>query len=57
MLFCGLIFAVGHGFETDLHLPWIQKTLQESGLTEDRLVDRLSSRVATYLEHVLANVQ
>jgi hypothetical protein len=55
-LFCGLIFALGQGFETDPHLPWIQKTLQDSTLTEDKLVERLSSRVKIYLDHVVTNV-
>ncbi len=55
-LFCGLIFALGHGFETDPHLPWIQKTLHDPALTEDKLVQRLSSRVKTYLDYVIANV-
>jgi len=55
-LFCGLIFALGHGFETDPHLPWIRKTLQDPGLTEDRLVQRLASRVKTYLDYTIANV-
>jgi hypothetical protein len=56
-LFCGLIFALGHGFEKDPHLPWIQKTLQDPALTEDGLIERLSSRVKTYLDYVLANVR
>lgn len=56
VLFCGLIFALGHGFETDPHLPWIGKTLNEPGLTGSRLVQRLSSRVKTYLDQVIANV-
>jgi hypothetical protein len=55
-LFCGLIFAIGHGFETDPHLPWIQKTLNEPEMTGERLVKRLSSRVKTYLDHVKTNV-
>jgi hypothetical protein len=55
-LFCGLIFALGHGFETDPHLPWIQKTLQDPALTEDKLVQRLSTRVKTYLDYVVANI-
>jgi len=56
LLFCGLTFAVGHGFEMDPHLPWIRKTLRDPALTEDRLVERLSARVKTYLAHVITHV-
>ncbi len=55
-LFCRLMFALGHGFETDPHLPWIQKTLEDSSLTPEKRIERLSSRTKTYLEYVLAHV-
>jgi hypothetical protein len=55
-LFCGIIFALGYGFDQDPHLPWIRKTLQDDTLTGEKLVQRLSSRVKTYLDHVIANV-
>ncbi len=56
LLFSGLMLALGHGFQTDPHLPWIQKTLGDPSLTEARLIERLLARVKLYLQHVMAHV-
>ncbi len=56
LLFSGLMLALGHGFQTDPHLPWIQKTLGDPSLTEARLIERLLARVGLYLQHVMAHV-
>jgi hypothetical protein len=53
-LLAGLMFALGHGVVTDPKYSFIEHTLVNPAITEaDRRVERLYSKVMTYLDHVL----
>jgi hypothetical protein len=57
VLLIGLLFAQGHGFATDPQLPWIQATLNNPAITDpNKRIERLYSKVMTYLRHVLASL-
>jgi hypothetical protein len=54
-LFIGLMFALGHGFATDPQFPWIANTLSNTAIVDTtKRVERLYSKMMTYLDHVLA---
>jgi hypothetical protein len=54
----GLMFAKGHGFATDPQLPWIRGTLTNPAITDpNKRIERLYSKVMTYLRHVLASLE
>jgi len=57
-LFLALMFAVGHGFAGDPKYPWIKSTLGNALLTSaDKRVERLYSKVMTYLDNVLKHLE
>jgi hypothetical protein len=56
--FCiGLMFALGHGYATDPHMPWISNTL--AGRRDDgpRRLAALRGKVAIYLDAVLKSLE
>ena len=57
VLLIGLLFAQGHGATTDPQLPWIQATLNNPAITDpNKRIERLYSKLMTYLRHVLASL-
>jgi hypothetical protein len=56
-LFIGLMYALGHGFVDDPKYPWIKGTLSRAAFPDPaRRVERLYSKVMTYLDHVLLHI-
>jgi hypothetical protein len=54
----GLMFAQGHGFASDPQLPWVQATLKNPAISDpNKRIERLHSKVMTYLRHVLASFE
>jgi hypothetical protein len=54
VLFVALMFALGHGFATDPLFPWVSGTLHNPAIVDpDKRVERLYSKMMTYLDHVL----
>lgn len=50
------MFAVGHGFGRDPLLPWMARTIVNPAIVSpEARVNRLYSRIMTYLDHVLAD--
>jgi hypothetical protein len=58
VLLVGLMFTQGHGFATDPQLPWVSATLNNSAISDpNKRIERLYSKVMTYLDHVLAELE
>jgi hypothetical protein len=52
--FCvGLMFALGHGFARDPHLPWVQKPLADQTVPGPVRLAALKNRVRIYLDAML----
>jgi len=57
-LFLAMMFAVGHGFTGDPKYPWVSNTLGNALLTNaEKRVERLYSKLMTYLDHVLEHLE
>jgi hypothetical protein len=54
-LFAALAFILGHRFASDPQFPWIEATLKDERVADaNKRVERLYSKMMTYLQHVLA---
>ena len=58
ILFSGATFTLGHGFPHDPMYPWISATLANTAIDDpNKRVERLYSKLMTYLKHVLVNLE
>lgn len=52
-----MMYAAGHKFYADPHLPWIESTLARTSDEPNRRVERAYAKTMRYLDSVLANMK